>query len=66
MTSRQIILNLGGLGVLVALPGLTYWQHIGARAVPGLMEMLRADDVQAQVLAAQSLGQLGLGTLIFR
>jgi len=28
--------------------------------VPGLVEMLRTDDMQAQVLAAQSLGHLGL------
>ena len=60
MTHRQIWLNLGGLGVLIALLGLAYWLNTGARAVPGLMEMLRTDDVQAQVLAAQSLGHLGL------
>lgn len=60
MTQKQIYMNLGGLGVLVALLGLVYWLNTGARAAPGLVEMLRADDMQAQILAAQSLGHLGL------
>ena len=29
MTRRQIGLNLGELGVLIALLGLIYWQHTG-------------------------------------
>lgn len=36
MTLRRIWLNLGGLGVLIALLGFVYWQHTGARPVPGL------------------------------
>ena len=29
---QQIWPNLGGLGMLIALLGLVYWQHTGARA----------------------------------
>lgn len=60
MTKRQIWLRLGGLGLLIALLGLAYWLITGSRAVPGLVEMLRTDDVQARVPAAQSLGHLSL------
>ena len=35
MAIRQIWLDLGGLGVLIALLGLIYWQHTGARTVSG-------------------------------
>ena len=59
MTRKQIGLNLGGLGLLIALLGLVYWQHTGARAVPGLIEDLQSDDVQAQALAALHLGHIG-------
>ncbi|MBU6435706.1 MAG: hypothetical protein KJS98_20555 [Nitrospirae bacterium] len=52
MTPKQIWLNLGGLGVLIALLGVAYWLNTGARAVTGLVEMLRTDDAQARVLAA--------------
>lgn len=60
MTQRQIWLNLGGLGVLIALLGFVYWQHAGASAVPGLIEELQGTDTQAQALAAMHLGQIGL------
>ena len=59
MTSRPIWINLGLLGALMALMGLIYWQHTGARAVPGLMADLRSDDRQAQTLAALHLKQIG-------
>ena len=32
----------------MALLGLVYWQHTGARAVPGLIENLQSEDRQAQ------------------
>jgi len=32
---RRIWLNLGGLGVLIALLGLAYWLNTGPRAGPG-------------------------------
>ena len=38
---RQIWLDLGGLGELIALIGLFYWQHTGARTVPWLLGSLR-------------------------
>lgn len=60
MTKRQIWLNLGGLGVLMALLGLVYWQHTGIRAVPGLIEDLQSQDRQAQMLAAEGLKHIGL------
>lgn len=60
MTKRQIWLNLGGLGLLIALLGLVYWQHTGERAVPGLMEDLQSEDRQAQQLAALHLKDIGL------
>jgi HEAT repeat protein len=60
MTTRHIYLNLTALGVLMALLGLVYWQHTGARAVPGLMEDLRSEDRQAQQLAALHLKDIGL------
>ena len=59
MTNRLISLNLGGLGLLIAPLGPAYWMNTGSRAVPGLVAMLRVDEVPAQILAAQSLGQLG-------
>lgn len=59
MTHRQIWLNLGGLGVLIALLGLIYWQHTGPRAVPGLIEQLKDEDTTARILAAQWLAKLG-------
>jgi len=59
MTHKQIWLNLGGLGVLIALLGIVYWQHTGPRAVPGLIEDLQGSDVQAQPLAAMHLGHIG-------
>jgi len=60
MTHKQIWLNLGGLGLLIALLGIVYWQHTGPRAVPGLIENLQGTDVQAQPLAAMHLGHIGL------
>lgn len=60
MTHKQIWLNLGGLGVLIALLGIVYWQHTGPRAVPGLIEDLQGTDIQAQPLAAMHLGHIGL------
>lgn len=59
MTSLQIGLNLGGLGVLIAFLGLTSWQHTGPRAVPGLIEQLKDEDTTARILAAQWLAKLG-------
>jgi hypothetical protein len=41
-------MNLGGLRVLIALLGLAYWLNTGSRAMPGLVEMFRTDDVQAR------------------
>jgi len=46
--------------VLIALLGLAYWLNTWSRAVPGLVAMLRTDDVPNQILAAQRLGHLGL------
>jgi len=60
MTGRQIGLNLGLLAVLMVLLGFIYWQHTGARAVPGLIEALQSNDVQAQLLAAQGLKDIGV------
>ncbi len=60
MTPRQIWLNLGALGLLIALLGVVYWQHTGERAVPGLIEDLQSSDVQRQVLAAEALKAIGL------
>jgi len=40
-------LNLGGLGLLIALLGLVYWLNTAARAVPGLIEDLQRGDLQA-------------------
>lgn len=59
MTRIQIWLNLSGLGVLIALLGLTYWLHTGPRAVPGLIEQLKDEDTTARILAAQWLAKLG-------
>ncbi len=59
MTHRTIWLNLGSLGALVALLGLTYWLHTGPRAVPGLIEQLKDEDATARILAAQWLAKLG-------
>ena len=59
MTHRQIWLNLGGLGALIALLGLTYWLHTGSRAVPGLIEQLKDEDATARIQAAQWLAKLG-------
>lgn len=59
MTYRQIWLNLGGLGVLIALLGLVYWFNTGARAVPGLVEQLKDKEPAARILAAQSLARMG-------
>jgi len=41
VTYRQIWLNLGGLGDLVALLRLAYWLNTGAQAVPGLLGLPR-------------------------
>ena len=60
MTRRQIGLNLGALVVLMALLGVVYWQHTGARAVPGLIDALQSHDLQAQMLAAQGLKDIGV------
>ena len=60
MTRRQIGLNLGGLVVLIALLGVVYWQHTGARAVPRLIEALQSHDLQTQMLAAQGLKDIGV------
>lgn len=59
MTHRQIFLNLGGLGLLIALLGHAYWLHTGPRAVPGLIEQLKDEDTTARILAAQWLAKLG-------
>jgi HEAT repeat protein len=59
VTHRQIWLNLVGLGLLITLLGLVYWQHTGRRAVPGLMDQLRDHDANARILAAQWLAALG-------
>jgi len=55
----MVSLNLGALGLLIALLGLVYWQHTGARAVPGLIEDLQSEDRQAQQLAAAHLKDIG-------
>jgi HEAT repeat protein len=60
MTARQIGLNLGLLAVLIALLGIIYWQHTGARAVPELIQALQSDDFQAQLLAAHGLKDIGV------
>jgi HEAT repeat protein len=60
VTKYHIGFNLAALGVLIAFLGIIYWQHTGARAVPGLIEELQGTDTQAQVLAAMHLGQIGL------
>jgi len=44
----------------MALLGLVYWQHTGARAVPRLIEDLQSEDRQAQQLAALHLKDIGL------
>lgn len=59
MTHKQIWKNLRGLGLLIALLGLTYWLNTGARAVPGLIENLQSGDLQAQMLAAEGLKEIG-------
>lgn len=59
MINRLIGLNLGVLGVLIALLGLVYWLNTGARAVPGLIEDLQSGDLQAQMLAAEGLKEIG-------
>jgi HEAT repeat protein len=60
MTPRQIGFNLAGLVVLIALLGVVYWQHTGTRAVPRLIEALQSSDLQAQMLAAQGLKDIGV------
>ena len=59
ISPRHIWLNLGGLGLLIALLGLVYWLNTGARAVPGLIEDLQNGDLQAQMLAAEGLKEIG-------
>ncbi|HEU4503792.1 MAG TPA: hypothetical protein VFR79_03125, partial [Nitrospira sp.] len=59
MTSRQIGLQLGLLVALMAVLGIVYWQHTGVRAVPALIDALEGNDLQAQMLAAQELKQMG-------
>ena len=42
MTIRQIWLDLGGLGVLISLLGLIYWQHTDeAAGGVGITEFIR-------------------------
>ena len=60
MTYHQIGLNLGALVVLMALLGVVYWQHTGARAVPRLIQALQSSDLQTQMLAAQGLKDIGV------
>lgn len=36
MTSRQFWMNVGEVGVLIALLGFVYWQHSSAKAVPAM------------------------------
>lgn len=60
MPRRQIWLNLAGLGVLIAILGVVYWLHTGARAVPRLIDDLQSEDLQAQRLAAEGLKEIGL------
>src|SRR5262249_26578557 len=60
MTARQIGLNLAALAVLMALLGVIYWQHTGARAVPELIQVLQSNDLQAQLLAAHGLKDIGV------
>jgi len=59
VTHRQISVNLGALVLLLALLGVVYWQHTGARAVPGLIDALQSGDLQTQMLAAQGLRHIG-------
>lgn len=59
MSHKQIWFNIAGLGVLIALLGLTYWQHTGPRVVPTLVEQLKDRDTTARILAAQWLAKLG-------
>jgi HEAT repeats len=59
MAPKYIWLNLGGLFLLMAILGVVYWQHTGERAVPALMDALEGTDLQAQMLAAQELKQIG-------
>lgn len=59
MTFRIVSLNLGTLCFLIALLGFVYWQHTGARAVPGLIEDLQSEDRQAQQLATAHLKNIG-------
>lgn len=59
ISPRHIWLNLGGLGLLIALLGLTYWLNTGARAVPGLIDDLQSGDLQTQMLAAEGLKEIG-------
>lgn len=55
MTQLQIWLNLGGLGVLIALPALVYWLNTGERAVPGLIECLKDADSSVRMLPTLSI-----------
>jgi HEAT repeat protein len=59
LSGPQVARHLGALGTLLALLGVVYLSHTGARAVPGLIEDLQGTDVQAQALAALHLGQIG-------
>ena len=60
MTDRQIGLQLGLLVLMIALLAIVYWQHTGERAVPALIEALESTDLQAQMLAAQSVNDMSL------
>jgi HEAT repeat protein len=59
VSHKQIWFNVVGLGVLIALLGLTYWQHTGPRVVPKLIGQLKDQDTAARILAAQWLAKLG-------
>ena len=66
MTNRHIWLNLGGLGLMIALLGLVYWLNTGARAVPEWVEMLRTDDVQRHGIHTPATSETGGSTTVFR
>jgi hypothetical protein len=48
VTQRQIWLNLSAWGRVIAPLGIVSWLNTESRAVPGLVEMLWADDMQAR------------------
>ncbi|BFU95878.1 MAG: conserved protein of unknown function [Nitrospira sp.] len=59
LTPRRIARQVFALVIGAGLLGLTFWLHTGPRAAPGLIEDLQGQDLQAQMLAAQRLSELG-------